>query len=151
MKTLLSCSTVSAKLEWFTWKINRFTCKTVRRNANNGNTFNASDGEGCWSWVTGWKPLKKRVRFTVWVHARQLGKLERHGLTRCKSRPEASGYGYEPAQEISKFEAEKRNATADIGDVGFGICTCRCEKRRNTAILNYNPIIWIIIPIKVWR
>ncbi|QFT11859.1 ABC transporter substrate-binding protein [Vibrio sp. THAF190c] len=47
------------------------------------------------------------------------------------------------AQEISKFEAEKRNATADIGDVGFAFARVAVKK---DVTQPYKPSTWDDIP-----
>ncbi|ENM5786891.1 ABC transporter substrate-binding protein [Vibrio metoecus] len=47
------------------------------------------------------------------------------------------------AQEIAKFEAEKKNATADIGDVGFAFARVAVEKGVTQA---YKPSTWDEIP-----
>ncbi|WP_434763579.1 ABC transporter substrate-binding protein [Vibrio fortis] len=47
------------------------------------------------------------------------------------------------AQEIAKFEAEKRNATADIGDVGFAFARVAVKKDVTQA---YKPSTWDDIP-----
>ncbi|KAB0301288.1 ABC transporter substrate-binding protein [Vibrio fortis] len=47
------------------------------------------------------------------------------------------------AQEISKFEAEKRNATADIGDVGFAFARIAVKK---DVTQPYKPSTWDDIP-----
>ena len=75
-----------------------------------------------WAADTIWRrwsrPLKRR-RSQQRRHAGQLGQLERHWQDLL------SKYGLKhvdtdmsSAQEIAKFDAEKNNATADIGDVG---------------------------------
>ncbi|WP_199482802.1 ABC transporter substrate-binding protein [Vibrio owensii] len=47
------------------------------------------------------------------------------------------------AQEIAKFEAEKRNATADIGDVGFAFARVAVKKGVTQP---YKPSTWSDIP-----
>ncbi|MDA0150221.1 ABC transporter substrate-binding protein [Vibrio sp. LaRot3] len=47
------------------------------------------------------------------------------------------------AQEIAKFEAEKANATADIGDVGFAFARVAVKKGVTQA---YKPSTWDEIP-----
>lgn len=47
------------------------------------------------------------------------------------------------AQEIAKFEAEKKNATADIGDVGFAFARVAVDKGVTQA---YKPSTWDEIP-----
>jgi putative spermidine/putrescine transport system substrate-binding protein len=47
------------------------------------------------------------------------------------------------AQEIAKFEAEKKNATADIGDVGFAFARVATRKGVTQA---YKPTTWNDIP-----
>ncbi|MGL5758544.1 ABC transporter substrate-binding protein [Plesiomonas sp.] len=47
------------------------------------------------------------------------------------------------AQEIAKFDAEKRNATADIGDVGFAFARVAVDKGVTQA---YKPSTWNDIP-----
>lgn len=47
------------------------------------------------------------------------------------------------AQEIAKFEAEKKNATADIGDVGFAFARVAVKKGITQA---YKPSTWNDIP-----
>ncbi|ASI91676.1 ABC transporter substrate-binding protein [Vibrio mediterranei] len=47
------------------------------------------------------------------------------------------------AQEIAKFEAEKKNATADIGDVGFAFARVAVQKGVTQA---YKPTTWDEIP-----
>jgi len=47
------------------------------------------------------------------------------------------------AQEIAKFEAEKNNATADIGDVGFAFARVAVKKGVTQA---YKPSTWDEIP-----
>ncbi|MCE2595939.1 extracellular solute-binding protein [Motilimonas cestriensis] len=47
------------------------------------------------------------------------------------------------AQEIAKFEAEKNNATADIGDVGFAFARVAVKKGVTQA---YKPSTWDDIP-----
>lgn len=47
------------------------------------------------------------------------------------------------AQEIAKFDAEKRNATADIGDVGFAFARVAVKKGVTQA---YKPTTWDSIP-----
>lgn len=47
------------------------------------------------------------------------------------------------AQEIAKFEAEKKNATADIGDVGFAFARVAAKKGVTQA---YKPTTWNDIP-----
>ncbi|MFT6927357.1 MAG: putative spermidine/putrescine transport system substrate-binding protein [Psychromonas sp.] len=47
------------------------------------------------------------------------------------------------AQEIAKFAAEKNNATADIGDVGFAFARVAVEKGVTQA---YKPSTWAEIP-----
>ena len=47
------------------------------------------------------------------------------------------------AQEIAKFEAEKENATADIGDVGFAFARVAAKKGVTQA---YKPSTWNDIP-----
>lgn len=47
------------------------------------------------------------------------------------------------AQEIAKFEAEKRNATADIGDVGFAFARVAVKKGVTQP---YKPTTWNDIP-----
>ncbi|PTO54509.1 ABC transporter substrate-binding protein [Vibrio splendidus] len=47
------------------------------------------------------------------------------------------------AQEISKFEAEKKNATADIGDVGFAFARVAVKKNVTQP---YKPTTWNDIP-----
>lgn len=40
------------------------------------------------------------------------------------------------AQEIAKFEAEKKNATADIGDVGFAFARVAVKKKASLSHIN---------------
>ncbi|MBY8307240.1 extracellular solute-binding protein [Vibrio fluvialis] len=47
------------------------------------------------------------------------------------------------AQEIAKFEAEKKNATADIGDVGFAFARVAVKKGVTQP---YKPTTWSDIP-----
>ncbi|USD63010.1 ABC transporter substrate-binding protein [Vibrio sp. SCSIO 43140] len=47
------------------------------------------------------------------------------------------------AQEIAKFEAEKKNATADIGDVGFAFARVAVQKGVTQP---YKPTTWNDIP-----
>lgn len=47
------------------------------------------------------------------------------------------------AQEIAKFAAEKKNATADIGDVGFAFARVAVEQGVTQA---YKPTTWAEIP-----
>ncbi|AYV23778.1 ABC transporter substrate-binding protein [Vibrio mediterranei] len=47
------------------------------------------------------------------------------------------------AQEIAKFEAEKKNATADIGDVGFAFARVAVQKGVTQP---YKPTTWDEIP-----
>lgn len=47
------------------------------------------------------------------------------------------------AQEIAKFEAEKKNATADIGDVGFAFARVAVKKGVTQP---YKPTTWNDIP-----
>lgn len=47
------------------------------------------------------------------------------------------------AQEIAKFEAEKKNATADIGDVGFAFARVAVQKGVTQP---YKPTTWSDIP-----
>ena len=47
------------------------------------------------------------------------------------------------AQEIAKFEAEKKNATADIGDVGFAFARVAARKGVTQA---YKPSTWNDVP-----
>lgn len=47
------------------------------------------------------------------------------------------------AQEIAKFEAEKKNATADIGDVGFAFARVAVKKG---VTQTYKPTTWNDIP-----
>ncbi|MEZ8093006.1 ABC transporter substrate-binding protein [Photobacterium swingsii] len=47
------------------------------------------------------------------------------------------------AQEIAKFEAEKKNATADIGDIGFAFARVAVKKGVTQA---YKPTTWDSIP-----
>ncbi len=47
------------------------------------------------------------------------------------------------AQEIAKFEAEKKNATADIGDVGFAFARVAVKKGVTQP---YKPTMWEDIP-----
>lgn len=47
------------------------------------------------------------------------------------------------AQEIAKFQAEKKNATADIGDVGFAFARVAVKKGVTQA---YKPSTWSDIP-----
>ena len=47
------------------------------------------------------------------------------------------------AQEIAKFEAEKKNATADIGDVGFAFARVAARKGVTQA---YKPSTWSDVP-----
>ncbi|MFA0087143.1 ABC transporter substrate-binding protein [Vibrio sp. E150_011] len=47
------------------------------------------------------------------------------------------------AQEIAKFEAEKKNATADIGDVGFAFARVAVQKG---VTQSYKPTTWDDIP-----
>lgn len=47
------------------------------------------------------------------------------------------------AQEIAKFEAEKKNATADIGDVGFAFARIAVKKGVSEP---YKPSTWSDIP-----
>lgn len=47
------------------------------------------------------------------------------------------------AQEIAKFEAEKKNATADMGDVGFAFARVAVRKGVSQA---YKPTTWNEIP-----
>lgn len=77
-------------------------------------------------------------------YARQLGKLERHmDGPESKLRFEASGYGHELGTRDPKFEAEKRNATADIGDVGFAFARVAVKK---DVTQPYKPTTWNDIP-----
>lgn len=47
------------------------------------------------------------------------------------------------AQEIAKFDAEKKNATADIGDIGFAFARVAVKKGVTQA---YKPTTWESIP-----
>ena len=130
MKTLLSRSTVSpAKLIGATLITATLSMPAMAKDADLKSLIEAAQKEGAvysvgmpdsWAnWKGTWTDLKANYGL-------------KHQDTDMSS-----------AQEISKFEAEKRNATADIGDVGFAFARVAVKK---DVTQPYKPTTWNDIP-----
>ena len=130
MKTLLSRSTVSpAKLIGATLITATLSMPAMAKDADLESLIEAAQKEGAvysvgmpdnWAnWKGTWADLKANYGL-------------KHQDTDMSS-----------AQEISKFEAEKRNATADIGDVGFAFARVAVKK---DVTQPYKPSTWNDIP-----
>ncbi|MGP8306148.1 ABC transporter substrate-binding protein [Vibrio sp. YIC-376] len=129
MKTLLSRSAVtSATLIAATLSTSAFSA-TQETNANLDTLVKAAQQEGAvysvgmpgsWAnWKDTWTDLQSNYGL-------------KHQDTDMSS-----------AQEIAKFEAEKKNATADIGDVGFAFARVAVKKGVTQP---YKPTTWNDIP-----
>lgn len=129
MKTLLSRSAVtSATLIAATLSTSAFS-STQETNANLDTLVKAAQQEGAvysvgmpgsWAnWKDTWTDLQSNYGL-------------KHQDTDMSS-----------AQEIAKFEAEKKNATADIGDVGFAFARVAVKKGVTQP---YKPTTWNDIP-----
>ncbi|MBL4830504.1 MAG: ABC transporter substrate-binding protein [Aliivibrio sp.] len=119
MKTLLTCATLMTAAVTTSAMANDDISNLIKAAQKEGQVYSIGMPDSWANWKDTWNDLHSNYQL-------------KHQDTDMSS-----------AQEIAKFEAEKKNATADIGDVGFAFARIAVKKGVTQA---YKPTTWNDIP-----